>query len=67
LPAILPRNHKSQNLSLHPTRASQSKLQRIQVISARESGVIFFLKKREEKKKKEKPTLHPKLQIKEFR
>ena len=46
LPAILLRNHNP-NTSVHSIRAPQSKLQRIQVISARESGVIFFKKKRE--------------------
>jgi len=55
--------HRNHNTTVHSTKASHSKLQRIQDVSARESGAIFF-KKRE----KEKPTLHPKeLQIMEFK
>jgi len=57
---MLPRNHNP-NTTVHSTKASHSKLQRIQDVSARESGTIFF-------KKKEKSTLHPKeLQIMEFK
>ena len=41
LPDMHPRNHKS-NIPFIPQRSSLSKLQRIQVISAKESGVIFF-------------------------
>ena len=38
---IHPRNHKY-NIPFIPPRSYRSKLQRIQVISAKESGVIFF-------------------------
>ena len=43
---------------IHPTNifSIRTPIQRIQVISAKESGVIFFFKKEREKKKS---TLHP--------
>jgi hypothetical protein len=44
MPAILPRNHHL-STSVHSTRASHLKLQEIQVVSARKSGVIFLKKK----------------------
>jgi hypothetical protein len=39
--------------TVHSTKASHLKLQRIQDISAKESEVIFFLKKKRERKKRE--------------
>ena len=64
LPDIHPRIHKS-NTSFIPQRSSQSELQRIQVISAKKSGLIFFIKKREKEKEVHSPSLKE-LQTMEF-
>jgi len=66
LPAIYPRNHHLIHHKFIPWKLPRPKPpKRIQDILAKESGVIFFKKKK--KKEKEKPTLHFKLQIMEFK
>ena len=65
LPDIHPRIHKS-NTSFIPQRSSQSELQRIQVISAKESGVIFLKKRAEREEEVHSPSLKE-LQTMEFK
>ena len=60
-PAMLPRNHHLKHLI--PQELPVQNFKEIQVISAKESGVIFLKKEREKRKKRKKRKAHSQFQV----